>query len=166
VLHKEFDALVADLRGRQLALRGFRGEGSAAHGYFFQISNAVTLGVREGEILKKLHQAAGDLVAREERARTALLARARTLLEDKIWRAYGVLRHARMLAAREALNHVSLLRLGTSVGLLHVPVQALNEILIHSQPAHAQLLGSATEPAATDAWRAEMIRKKLRECES
>lgn len=165
VMHKEFDALVEDLRGRQLTLRGFHGEGTAAVGYFFQVSNATTLGIREADILERLDQAARDLVAWEERARTALLSRARTLLEDKIWRSYGVLRYARVLASREALIHASLLRLGTSLGVLQLPVQALNEILIHSQPAHAELLGCAEGPAETDAWRAEMVRKKLRQSE-
>ena len=47
-------------------------------------------------------------------------------------------------------------------GLLPVPVPTLNEILIQCQPAHAQLLGHTTDTAASDAWRADMVRGKLR----
>ena len=86
----------------------------------------------------------------------------RSLLEDKIWRSFGILRQARLLTAPEAFLHASLLRLGVGVGLLPVPVPTLNEILIQCQPAHAQLLGRTTDTAASDAWRADMVRGKLR----
>ena len=163
VLAKESDKLLDSLRKQQLTIRGFYGEGSAAMGNFFQISNATTLGVREAAILQRLDQATRELVAWEERARDGLLRRARSLLEDKIWRSYGVLRHARMLTSQEALSHTSLLRLGVGMEILDIPVQTLNEILIQSQPAHAQMLGRMETPAERDAWRAEMVRKKLRQ---
>jgi len=166
VLNKEVGRVFSTLQAQALTIRGFYGEGSAALGNFFQISNATTLGLREAEILDKLDRSARELLAWEEQAREALLSRARSLLEDRIWRSYGVLRHARLLSAQDVLNHTSLLRLGVGLGVLQVPVQVLNEILIHGQPAHAQILGSGDHPGERDAWRADMVRKKLRECEA
>lgn len=162
VLAKELDKMFAKLRRQHLTVRGFHGEGSAALGNFFQISNTVTLGVREAEILEKLDQTARDLTAWEQRARESLLRRARSLLEDKVWRSFGILRYARVLTSQEALSHTSLLRLGAGIGILDVSVRTLNEILIHSRPAHAALLGGDASPAERDAWRAQMVREKLR----
>jgi protein arginine kinase len=161
-LNKDLEKLIDGLRGAQLAIRGFYGEGSAALGSFFQISNSTTLGVREAEILAKLDRAARDLVDLESRAREALRARARSLLEDKIWRSFGILRHARVLTAQEALNHSSLLRLGVGLGLLQVPVRTLNEILIQGQPAHAEFLARRAGSSDVEVWRADMVREKLR----
>lgn len=161
VLAKELDKMFEKLRQQHLTVRGFHGEGSAALGNFFQISNTMTLGVREPEILEKLDQTARDLVAWEHRARESLLRRARSLLEDKVWRSFGILRYARVLTSQEALSHTSLLRLGVGIGILDVSVRTLNEILIHSQPAHAALLGGNDSPGDRDAWRAQMVREKL-----
>jgi protein arginine kinase len=167
VLAKESDKLLESLRKLHLTVRGFYGEGSAAMGNFFQISNAVTFGLREAEILEQLDRAAHTLIEWEQRAREALLRKARPLLEDKIWRSYGILRYARMLTSQEALTHTSLLRLGVGLKILDdVPVETLNEILVQSRPAHAQLLAAREGGASErDAWRAEMVRNKLRRAE-
>ena len=167
VLAKESDKLLESLRKLHLTVRGFYGEGTAAMGNFFQISNAVTFGLREAEILEQLDRAAHSLIEWEQRAREALLRKARPLLEDKIWRSYGILRYARMLTSQEALTHGSLLRLGVGLKVLDdVPVETLNEILVQSRPAHAQLLAGREGGAGErDAWRAEMVRNKLRRAE-
>lgn len=149
------------LRRSRLTIRGFYGEGSAAHGYIFQISNAATLGVEPAALVAGLAGAARELCDWESQARQGLFSGARSLLEDKIWRSFGILRHARLLTAPEAFLHASLLRLGAGVGLVPVSVSVLNEILIQCQPAHAQLLGRTADAAASDAWRAEMVRGKL-----
>lgn len=165
VLAKDLEKMIEELRARRLAIRGFYGEGSAALGNLFQVSNGTTLGLREAEVLEKLDQAARELVGWEERARDALWARARSLLEDKVWRSFGILRHARVLSAQESLNHASLLRLGTSLGILQIPVRVLNEILLHAQPAHSELLGRAEGVSDVEARRAAMVREKLQSFE-
>jgi protein arginine kinase len=166
VLDKQLDALVEHLRGVHLAIRGFYGEGTSALGNFFQVSNARTLGVRETDLLDQLERASRDLAAWEERARTALSARARSLLEDKIWRSYGILRHARVLTAHEVLNHTSLLRLGVGLGVLRIPPGVLNELLLNGQPAHAELRARRDGRSDVDAHRATMVREKLRPYEA
>jgi protein arginine kinase len=166
VLHKEVDRAFDALRAQSLTIRGFYGEGSAALGNFFQVSNATTLGRREGDILDRLDRATRDLLGWEEQAREALVSRARSLLEDRIWRSYGLLRHARVLTAQEALNHASLVRLGVGLGILAVPMRVLNAILVQAQPAHVQILGGATAAAEADVWRATMVRDELRQAEA
>lgn len=165
VLNKDLERLIEDLRSKRLAIRGFYGEGSAAFGNFFQVSNGTTLGVREAEILERLDAAARELADWEERARQALLSRARSLLEDKVWRSFGILRHARVLGAPETLNHASLLRLGVSLDFLKIPLRTLDEILLCAQPAHAQLLGGTDGGTEVDARRAAMVREKLQHVE-
>jgi protein arginine kinase len=166
VLGKELDRVFESLRAQDIAIRGFYGEGSAAMGNFFQISNATTLGVREGELLEKLDRTIRELTAWEVRARQGLLSRARSLLEDKIWRSYGILRYARVLSSKEVLSHVSLLRLGVGLGILELPLHVLNEIVITSQPAHVTLRAHVDHPTERDARRAEMVRGKLQQSES
>jgi len=163
---KEVERVFDVLRRQSLTVRGFYGEGSAALGNFFQVSNATTLGRRETALLERLDRATRELLAWEEQARDALWTRARSLLEDWIWRSYGVLRYARVLTAEEALKHVSAVRLGVGLGLFAVPVRVLNEILVHAQPAHAQILGGANETNQANIWRASMVREKLRQVEA
>jgi len=161
VRHKEVERAFEALRGKSLTIRGFYGEGSAALGNFFQVSNGATLGCREADILDRLDRATRDLLAWEEQSRDALWTRARSLLEDWIWRSYGVLRHARVLTAEEALKHASAVRLGVGLGIVDVPVGVLNEILVQSQPAHVQVASGATETSQANIWRATFVREKL-----
>jgi protein arginine kinase len=115
--------------------------------------------------LERLDRAARELLAWEQQARDALWTRARSLLEDWIWRSYGLLRHARMLTAEEVLKHASAVRLGVALGVLTVPVRVLNEILVDAQPAHVQILGGTSEASHASIWRATMVREKLRQLE-
>ncbi|MFQ5599515.1 MAG: ATP--guanido phosphotransferase [Candidatus Krumholzibacteriia bacterium] len=164
VLGQRVEEELQALRTNDLTVRGFQGEGSSATGNFFQISNAVTLGVGEKDILEKLRKAARDLIAKEKQAREDLASRARTLLEDRIWRSFGILSQARVLSSQETLHHASLLRLGHGMKIVEVPMAVLNDILNLSQEAHAQVLaGSNGSEVERGAWRAEQVRKKLRD---
>lgn len=165
VRHKEVERAFGALRSQALTVRGFYGEGSVALGNFFQVSNGATLGRREADVLERLDRATRELLAWEQQARDALWTRARSLLEDWIWRSYGLLRHARMLTAEEVLKHASAVRLGVALGVVTVPVRVLNEILVHAQPAHVQILGGTTEANHASIWRATMVREKLRQIE-
>ncbi len=162
ILQDHGEKLQEMLHARRLSIRGFFGEANPGQAFVFQVSNLATLGVDEPAIVDTLSRAVRELVAWEEQAREALRRGARSLLEDKIWRSFGILRHARLLTAPEAFLHASMLRLGASVGTLQIPVQTLNEILIQCQPAHSLLLGKSDDPATIDAWRAETVRAKLR----
>jgi protein arginine kinase len=92
-----------------------------------------------------------------------LFRKARRLLEDKVWRAYGLLRYSRSVSTKEALSLISAVRMGVGVGLVtDVPLRTLNELLVYIQPAHLQKLkGNAMDPQERDVVRAEYIREAL-----
>ena len=73
----------------------------------------------------------------EEQARQVLLRSAPAIIEDKVWRAFGLLRYARSLSFEEAMNLLSGVRLGAGTGLVPgVSMYTLNKLLVHTQPAH------------------------------
>ncbi len=167
VLCKKMEDKLKALQERDVTVRGFQGEGTMAMGNFFQVSNSVTLGLREADILERLNDVVTELVTREREARAELLDRARTLLEDRIWRSFGVLSHARTLSPQEALHHASLLRLGRALGLVDISDGVLDDVLTWSQEAHTELLsGREGDASQRGVWRADAIRKKLRSSKS
>jgi protein arginine kinase len=100
----------------------------------------------------------------EKKARESLLKEARSLLEDKIWRAYGTLSNARMLDSREAMGLISAVRLGVGLGVVtDVGLSDLNEMLIMIQPMHLQMLyEKVMGPDERDRSRADYIRSRLK----
>jgi len=149
-----------------LAVRGFYGEGTESIGSFFQISNQVTLGVSEEELLEAFSQrVVPQIVAYEREARAMLLERSRLVAEDRVHRAAATLLSARLLTADESLKLLSSLRLGVAAELVHgLPLERLSSLLVQTQPAHL----TAAEPAAHDeqaskAIRASFLRQALRD---
>ncbi len=148
-----------------LAVRGLYGEGTQATGNFYQISNQVTLGKSEDEILREIKAVIPEIVRNERRARSAILEHNRRQLEDRVWRAYGMLRGARIISSNETLALLSHLRLGVNLGLIKsLDVGAINELLVATLPAHLQVLeGRQLGPQARDETRASYIRRCLGE---
>ena len=137
VLTKEIAKVLQGLTQVGLTFRGLYGEGSEVVGNFFQLSNQTTLGKSEEELLDHLGKIVRQVVAYEEQARQVLLRDAPTIIEDKVWRAYGLLRHARSLSFEEAMNLLSGVRLGVGLNLIPgVGVYTLNKLLVFTQPAH------------------------------
>ncbi len=163
VLTKEISKVLQGLAQVGLTFRGLYGEGSEVVGNFFQLSNQTTLGKAEEELLDHLGKIVRQVVAYEEQARQVLLRDAPTIIEDKVWRAYGLLRHARSLSFEEAMNLLSGVRLG--VGLKLIPglsVYTLNKLLIYTQPAHLAALETRlpNDPEGR-ATRAAYVRRAL-----
>lgn len=146
-----------------LAVRGLYGEGTQATGNFYQISNQVTLGKSEEQILREIQAVIPEIVVNERRAREAILEHNRRQLEDRVWRAYGMMRGARIISSNETLALLSHLRLGVNLGLLqNLEVGAINELLVATLPAHLQVLeGRELGPQARDVTRASYIRRCL-----
>lgn len=146
-----------------LAVRGIYGEGSESLGNLFQISNQSTLGESEETIIRRLERVASDIAGHERNARDKLLEETPHMVMDRVGRAYGVLRHAWMLESKEALQHISMLRLGGDLGLLEDGTVAVcDALLLEIQPAHLQFLaGTGLNPEERDAIRAEIIRSRL-----
>ena len=163
VLTRAIGEVLSGAAQMRLAVRGMHGEGSEAVGDFFQVSNQVTLGVSEAEVLTLTEQLTRDMVHHERQARDRLLRERRTYLEDRIGRAMGILTHAQMIGVREAMERLSDLRLGVAIGLVpQVSIDALNELLIEIQPAHLQMRQAEhLDPEARDIARAALIRRTL-----
>lgn len=163
VLMEEMGPVINGIQKIGLAVRGVWGEGTEASGNLFQISNQMTLGEREAEILALLEQVALELVEHERNARKRLLAGRRIVLEDHVGRAYGILRHAHILTSKEALDHLSALRLGIDAGILPgVARERVDELFLLTQPAHLQWReGRALSAAARDVARARLIRASV-----
>jgi protein arginine kinase len=163
VLTKEIGKVLQGLSQVGLTFRGLYGEGSEVVGNFFQISNQTTLGKGEEELVDHLDRIVRQVISYESQARHVLLRDARAVTEDKIWRAYGLLRYARSLSFEELMNLLSGVRLGVSQKLLSgLRVYSLNKLMIYTQPAHLeQAAGRELPPAECDLHRGAYVRRIL-----
>ncbi len=163
VLTKEISKVLHALGQVGLTFRGLYGEGSEVVGNFFQISNQTTLGKSEEDLLDHLDRVVRKVIQHEMDARQVLLRDAGAVTEDKIWRAYGLLRYARSLSFEELMNLLSGVRLGVSLKLLPaLRVYTLNKLMIFTQPAHLEeAAGRDLTPAESDAHRAAFVRRVL-----
>jgi protein arginine kinase len=168
VLTKEIHKVLEGIGQVGLTYRGLHGEGSEVIGNLFQISNQTTLGKEEEELVSHLTRVVSKVVDYERSARAMMLRDAPGVLEDKVWRAYGILRHARSLSGEEMMNLLSALRLGLSLKLLKTPrVQTLNEILVFGQSGHLAYAASGSlEDGELDAARSAYVRARLEADES
>ncbi|MCU0752696.1 MAG: ATP--guanido phosphotransferase [Akkermansiaceae bacterium] len=151
-----------------LAVRGLYGEGTESLGNLYQISNQSTLGESEETIIRRLERVIAEVAEHERDAREKLLEDDPAEVSDKIGRAYGILRHAHIIESKEALNHLSLLRLGGILGFFPAQTVVLcDTLLMDIQPAHLQLLsGRKLTPDERDAIRAEIVRSRLHSLDS
>jgi protein arginine kinase len=163
VLTEDMERVTRGLTQMTFTVRGFYGEGTNSVGNLFQISNQATLGVAEGDIVEKLTEVTRQIIAHEKDAQAALLKDAQAQVEDKVWRAYGLLSHARVLSSQEFMNLLSAVRLGRSLGLVkNVPSGFMNRLMIVTQPSHLQAeVGRDLTPEERDMYRAERVRHYL-----
>lgn len=143
-----------------LTIRGSYGEGSETKGDFYQLSNQVTLGISEKAAMDNLKSITMQLVERERNLRKEMIGSAQ--IQDKIFRAYGVLKHSRMLSSSEFMELISLVRLGACEKLLDISQENINEVISAAQPASLILAkGENAEAQQRDISRAELVRAKL-----
>jgi len=164
VITKQINKVLHTITKLGLTARGLFGEGTEASGNFFQISNQVSLGRSEEDIVENLERILKEVIHQEQAAREALVANNRVQLEDRIWRAFGILRHAKTMSSTEALDLFSAVRLGVDLNLMDSGVNRtiVNELFLFSQPAHLQKLeGKTLSAKERDVKRAELIRQKL-----
>jgi len=167
VLTREIDKVISHITRSGLVVRGFYGEGSDVLGNLFQVSNQNTLGITEDEILNQIERITKEIIEKEAAARQRLLDEAGDMIEDKIWRAYGILNHARVLTSEEVMNLLSAVRLGHAMNIIDfLNLALINDILLLSQPAHLQkYYGHEMDSNKRDFVRAQMVREKLRPTE-
>jgi protein arginine kinase len=146
-----------------LAVRGLYGEGTEALGHLFQISNQHTLGEKEEDIITQIERVIQGVVRAEKTARLRLLEDQTTMLRDQVGRAYATLRYAHVLNSKEALNFLSLVRLGADLDLIpDCDRGVLDLLLLEIQPAHLQLIAQKElSPEERDEMRAEITRHRL-----
>lgn len=163
VLTGQINRILSAVNQVGLAVRGLYGEGSEATGNLFQVSNQITLGQSESEIVDNLRAVARQMIEHEKAARAKLLAESRARIEDRVKRSFGILSHAVIIDSKEASQRLSDVRLGVHLGLLPtVEPETLNELLVSTQPGFLQMTyGETLEPERRDMARAEMIRTRL-----
>lgn len=164
-LRKGLERALEPLPNRGLTVRGFYGENSENTGDFFQVSNEVTLGKSAEEIEETLAESVGAIMEMELEARSTLLRTGGMAVQDSIWRAYGVLTHARRIDSIEAMRFLSRVRLGIDEsffpGLTH---ELLNRLIVEIQPGHLIMRHGATDdPEERDVARARLLRENLQQ---
>ncbi len=163
VLTEEIKPVINAVSKIGLAVRGLWGEGSEASGHMFQISNQVTLGRPETEIIANLEQIVLEVIEHEKNARLRLMSTQEIRVHDHIGRAYGILANAALMTTGEGLDLLSALRMGADLGLLpKIARREIDRLFIRIHPAHLQKeTETALNPEERDIKRAKLIRKFL-----
>src|SRR5258708_14749107 len=147
-----------------LAVRCLYDEGTEAMGNLFQISNQTTLGEKEDEIINRLSKVIETIIEKEHDARQVLLQKKSNTLWDQIGPAYGVLTYAHAMATKEALNLLSIIKLGVELGAFpkyhRLPI---DELFIDTHTAHLRKSSQQKLNAEErDHLRAQIIRECLK----
>lgn len=148
--------------GLGIAVRGMYGEGSKASGSLYQISNQVTLGLTENEIIEKVKNIVNQIAEHEKQAREKLMENNRDYIEDKLYRSYGILKYARSISSEEAKTLISDVLMGKNMGIIENINNSLIELMIKSEPAYIEHMAKKRlTPEERDKQRAELIREKI-----
>ncbi len=163
VMTKQISKVLNAITKLSFSARGFYGEGTQARGNFYQISNQVSLGNGETDILQNINGLIRQVIEQEEQARQALILQNKAVLEDKVFRSLGLLKNAYIMSSQETIELLSMVRLGIDLGIVKdVSRAVVNELFITTQPAHLQKIeGKKLTAAARDTKRASLIRQKL-----
>ncbi|MBP2071933.1 protein arginine kinase [Thermoanaerobacterium butyriciformans] len=146
-----------------IAVRGMYGEGTQSLGDIYQISNQVTLGQSEIEIIENLEGIVKQIINNERKAREDLYKRRKVQIEDRIGRAYGLLTNAKVMSTQEFMRLISDVRLGAVLNIINIDIQKIDEITTHIQPGNLQkIIGKQLEPYERDVKRAEYVSKLIR----
>lgn len=163
VITKQIDKVFRSLQRISVAVRGFFGEGSQFLGDFYQVSNQVTLGKAEVELVQKVGEVVPVLIDYERKAREFLLKESQQDLHDEVSRAMGILCNARKISSQETMHYLSKVRMGIHLGLLNnVALTTVNRLFLQTQPAHLQKLrGQQLTTAERNIARATFLQQHL-----
>jgi protein arginine kinase len=163
VISNQMEKVVRAVNQLGMVVRGLFGEGSDASGSIFQISNQTTLGEAEDEIIKRLNSVLQSIIEHELNAREKLLEADAGKLLDKIGRAYGILQNSHVLSSSEAMNLLSLIRLGVDLGAFPDGNRSfIDRLFIEAQPGHLQHAQKGEfEPGQRDVLRAARLRSEF-----
>lgn len=160
VSSSQITKLITTVSKLGLSLRGSYGEGAAAKGDLFRLSNTITLGISEKAAIENLKSIALQIAAQERVAREEIFKAPVT--EDRIFRAYGVLKYARMIDTSEFMELISLVRLGAVKGVINMDCAQIEALMIHMQPATISLsVDRPLDRIERDKLRAQLVRHSL-----
>ena len=160
VSSSQITKLITTVSKLGLSLRGSYGEGAAAKGDLFRLSNTITLGISEKAAIENLKSIALQIAAQERVAREEIFKAPVT--EDRIFRAYGVLKYARMIDTSEFMELISLVRLGAVKGIINMDCAQIEALMIHMQPATISLsVDRPLDRIERDKLRAQLVRQNL-----
>ncbi|MFD1178885.1 protein arginine kinase [Paenibacillus puldeungensis] len=165
VLTQQINRILSAVSQVGLTVRGIYGEGSEAMGNLFQISNQITLGQSEAEIIENLYGVALQIIQHEKNAREKLITESRLRMTDRVMRSFGILSHAAIIDSKEAAQRLSDVRLGVDLGLIeNLSPNVLNELNVLTQPGFLQKkYGENMSPGERDMYRAKLIRERMGE---
>ncbi len=167
VLADQINQIIQAVSKLGLAVRGLHGEGTSADGNVFQVSNQMTLGQSEPEIVERLTKVLFQIIEHEENARTKLMEDKPKVVLNQIGRAYGVMANAHSISSKETMNLLSLMHLGVDLQLFpNLQRPLVDELFIMTQPGHLQ--STVTEKLGTeerDVLRADILRERLSKVE-
>ncbi len=165
VMSDQMNKIINSVNKIGLAVRGLHGEGTEAMGNCFRFPTRLRSARRRTKSSSDSRKSLRPIIEHEQNARLLLLQRKPVALLDQIGRGYGVLLHAHSISSKEALNQLSVIKLGIDLGLFpeahRLPV---DELFFETQPAHLQK-GVETQKMSAeerDALRAKLIRAKLK----
>lgn len=163
---KQMRQLITMMPRLGLVVRGMYGEGTEATGSYYQISNQVTLGKSEEEIVQELESIVLQIINKEIEAREAMLEYASIAISDRLNRSLGVLQYARILTSEEAATCLSNVRLGIDLGIIQsIPNELLNKCMLIMQSGFLQqIAGTSLKANERDVFRAELIRDIFQQC--
>lgn len=163
VFTHQIEKIFRSLQKLDLAVRGLHGEGSQAMGDFYQISNQVTLGQSEQEIIKKVADIIPVIIDYERQARDFLIRENPQNLHDRVSRAFGILRTAQTISSEETMHLLSSVRMGVQLGLIkEIGILLVNDLFLQTQPAHLQkIAGTELDNTDRNIERARFLRRHL-----
>ncbi|MFH1641050.1 MAG: protein arginine kinase [Candidatus Omnitrophota bacterium] len=164
VMTRQIDRVLAAISKLSFTTRGLYGEGTQATGNFFQVSNQVSLGLSENNIIENINGLISQIIEQEGQARETMLSRNRALLEDRVNRAFGILKSAHIISSQETTELLSMVRMGSDLGIIkELDHRRINELFIITQPAHLQKIeNKKLSVQERDVKRAEIIRSRLK----
>ncbi|MBT9176140.1 MAG: Protein-arginine kinase [Firmicutes bacterium] len=158
----QIEKVIATIGQLGLMARGLYGEGTQAAGHMFQISNQVTLGFSEEELIRNLKAVVEQIVTQERLLTRNVLAQDRMRILDRVHRSIGLMLGARVLDSKEAMSLLSDIRLGVSAELIKLPQHVLTELMVLAKPHVLQTeCGQTLDAFGRDVKRAEFLRERL-----
>lgn len=156
-------ALIKEVKKLGLTVRGLYGEGSNAEGYMYQISNEVTLGVSEYDIINQVEETVQAICSAERDMMKKIFIKDELKTMDRAKKAYGVLTNAVLLGYNEFLSHIAEVKLGAMLGLINISdTESIDDLIIRVRPANVcEQYGKRLSAVDRDLFRAEIVGKKL-----